>query len=290
MNDCTLCPRNCHVDRSKKLGFCMANDKLKIAKADLFYYEEPCISNKYGSGAIFFSNCNLKCIFCQNYDISIKNIGREITIEEFSDICIDLQNKKAININLVTPTIYVPFVIEGIKLAKQKGLKIPIIYNSSGYENVDTIKMLDGYIDIYLPDFKYFNNQIALKYSKVNNYKEVCITAIEEMYKQVGKCKFQNGILKKGIIVRHLMLPNMEDDSKKILKYLYNTYKNNIYISLMNQYTPIKKLKYKELNKTIDEKIYEDIINYAYDLGIRNCFVQEEDSKGKCFIPDFKQK
>lgn len=287
MNDCILCPRLCHVNRNKEVGFCKANDKLKIAKADLFYYEEPCLGT---SGAIFFSNCNLKCIFCQNYEISTNNIGKEITIEEFSNICINLQNKGADNINLVTPTIYVPLIIKGLDLAKKKGLNIPIIYNSSGYETVETLKLLEGYIDIYLPDFKYFNNEIAVKYSKAYNYKEICIKALEEMTRQVSKCKFKNNLLKKGVIVRHLMLPNMENDTKEILNYLYNTYKDNIYISLMNQYTPIKKLKYNELNNTLDEKIYENMIDYAYNLGIRNCFVQEQDSKGKCFIPDFTQK
>ena len=253
----------------------------------MFYYEEPCLGT---SGAIFFSNCNLRCIFCQNYEISTNNIGKEITIEEFSNICITLQNKGADNINLVTPTIYVPLIIKGLDLAKEKGLNIPIIYNSSGYETVETLKLLEGYIDIYLPDFKYFNNEIAVKYSKAFNYKEICIKALEEMTRQVSKCKFKNNLLKKGVIVRHLMLPNMENDTKEILNYLYNTYKDNIYISLMNQYTPIKKLKYNELNNTLDEKIYENMIDYAYNLGIRNCFVQEQDSKGKCFIPDFTQK
>ena len=229
MNDCILCPRLCHVNRNKEVGFCKANDKLKIAKADLFYYEEPCLGT---SGAIFFSNCNLRCIFCQNYEISTNNIGKEITIEEFSNICITLQNKGADNINLVTPTIYVPLIIKGLDLAKEKGLNIPIIYNSSGYENVETLKLLEGYIDIYLPDFKYFNNEIAVKYSKAFNYKEICIKALEEMTRQVSKCKFKNNLLKKGVIVRHLMLPNMENDTKEILNYLYNTYKDNIYISL----------------------------------------------------------
>lgn len=287
--NCNLCPRNCNINRYETLGFCMAPPKIKIAKADLFFYEEPCISGNNGSGAIFFSHCNLKCIFCQNYEISTNNIGKEITIDKFSDIMINLQNKGALNINLVTPTMYIPLIKKGIIKAKEKGLNIPIIYNTSGYENVEALKILDGLIDVYLPDFKYYNDNLAYKYSNIKNYKETVKNAIDEMYRQTGKITFdKNGIIKKGVIVRHLMLPNMEDDSKKIIEYLYKKYKDNIFLSIMNQYTVIKPLKYKELNKTIEKKVYDDVINYAYDLGIRNAYIQEGRTQKKSFIPDFK--
>ena len=266
----------------------MAKDKIKIARADLHYWEEPCISGKNGSGTIFFSNCNLKCIFCQNYEISTENIGQEITIEKFSNICIDLQNKKALNINLVTPTHFVPLIIEGIKLARKKGLKIPIVYNTSGYENIETIKMLNGYIDIYLPDLKYYSDFYAIKYSNCKNYFKFASQAIEEMYNQVGKPIFEKGILKKGVIVRHLILPNLTKDSKRILKYLYEKYNDNIFISIMNQYTNIKKLEYDNLNRTITNKEYNDVINYACDLGIKNAYIQKGKTQKKSFIPDFK--
>ena len=286
---CNLCPRNCNVDRSKTLGFCKAPNKLKIARADLYYYEEPCISGKDGSGTIFFSYCNLKCIFCQNYEISSDHIGKFITVDKFSDICLDLQNKGALNINLVTPTHYIDLIKEGLILAKKKGLTIPIVYNTSSYEKVDSLKLLEGLIDVYLPDFKYYNDDIAIKYSSAYNYVNIAKDAIEEMYRQVGPCKFdKNGIIKKGVIVRHLLLPNMEEDSKKIIKYLYDTYKDNIYMSIMNQYTPIKKLEYKELNEKVKKSIYDEVIDYAYDLGIRNAFIQVGKTQKKSFIPDFK--
>lgn len=287
--NCNSCPRNCNINRYETLGFCMAPPKIKIAKADLFFYEEPCISGNNGSGAIFFSHCNLKCIFCQNYEISTNNIGKEITIDNFSDIMINLQNKGALNINLVTPTMYIPLIKKGIIKAKEKGLNIPIIYNTSGYENVEALKILDGLIDVYLPDFKYYNDNLAYKYSNIKNYKETVKNAVDEMYRQTGKITFdKNGIIKKGVIVRHLMLPNMEDDSKKIIEYLYKKYKDNIFLSIMNQYTVIRPLKYKELNKIIEEKVYDDVINYAYDLGIRNAYIQEGRTQKKSFIPDFK--
>jgi len=293
MNDlltkCNLCPRHCNINRHETVGFCKATDTLKIARADLHFFEEPCISGDKGSGTIFFTYCNLKCVFCQNYEISSDNIGKEISIERFSEICLNLQNKGALNINLVTPTHYIPLIKEGLKLAKLKGLTIPIVYNTSSYETTDSLKLLDGLIDIYLPDFKYYNDDIAIKYSSAPNYVNVCKDAIAEMYRQVGKPVFdEDGIMKKGVIVRHLLLPNMEDDSKKIIEYLYNTYKDNIYMSIMNQYTPMKKLKYEELNHTINDDIYDDVINFAYDLGVRNAFIQEGETQKKSFIPDFK--
>ena len=292
LDKCNLCPRNCNVNRNKgELGFCKAGNKIKIARYSLHMWEEPCISGEQGSGTIFFSNCNLKCIYCQNYFISTLNNGDEYTIEEFADICLELQSRGANNINLVTPTLYVPQIINGIKKAKKNGLTIPIIYNTSSYENVETIKLLKGIIDVYLPDLKYIDNDISKKYSGIDNYFEIATKAIQEMYNQQPKCAFdKNGIIKKGVIVRHLLLPNMEEDSKRILKYLYDTYKDNIFISIMNQYTPIRKLKYNELNKKIEEKKYNEIIDYAWNIGIRNAFTQEEGTQSESFIPDFKKK
>lgn len=287
--NCNLCPRNCNINREKEHGYCHANNKLKIARAALHYYEEPCISGTNGSGAIFFTYCNLKCIFCQNYEISTKNIGKEISIEKLSDICLNLQKEGANNINLVTPTHYIPLIKEALIKAKNKGLTIPIIYNTSGYEKVSSLKLLEGLIDIYIPDLKYKSEILGKKYSNAPDYFNITTKAIKEMYRQVGKPKFsKEGIMQKGLIVRHLAIPENEKDSKEILSYLYNTYKNNIYISLMNQYTPIKKTKYNELNRKLSKKEYYNLIDYAISLGIENCFVQEEGTQKKSFIPDFK--
>lgn len=289
LKKCNLCPRNCQVDRSKTVGICGMKNKLVIAKAYLHMWEEPCISGVNGSGTIFFTGCNLKCIFCQNREISTKLVGKEVTIEEFSNICLNLQKQGAHNINLVTPTHFVPLIIEGLKLAKEKGLTIPIVYNTSGYENVDTIKMLDGLIDIYLPDLKYYNDEYAIKYSHAPNYFNIASQAISEMFKQVGKPKFdKNGMMTKGIIVRHMMMPNLLEDTKKILDYLYQTYHHDIYISIMNQYTPIKHFEhFTELNNKVNENDYDEIINYALDLGIEKAFIQEGETALDSFIPDF---
>ena len=288
-NKCNLCPRNCLVDRNKTIGVCGMKDKLVVAKAYLHMWEEPCISGDNGSGTIFFTGCNLKCIFCQNREISTKLIGQEITIEEFSNICLNLEKQGAHNINLVTPTHFVPLIVAGLKLAKEKGLSIPIIYNTSSYENIETIKMLNGVIDIYLPDLKYFDEEYAIKYSHAPNYFNIATDAITEMYKQVGKPVFdENGIMTKGVIVRHMMMPNLKEDTKKILAYLYKTYQDNIYISIMNQYTPIKHFeRYKELNNKVSNNDYDEIINYALDLGIKKAFIQEGDTAVDSFIPNF---
>ena len=286
---CNLCIRNCNINRDNAFGFCHTNNNIKIAKYMLYNYEEPCISGSKGSGAIFFSNCNLKCVYCQNYEISLEEYGKEISIEEFSNICLELQNKGAHNINLITPGHYALKIKEGLILAKKKGLTIPIVYNTNSYENVNTIKQLNGIIDIYLPDFKYYDDSLAIKYSSAPGYMENTKKVIAEMYKQVGKPVFEDNIMKKGIIVRHLMLPTLFDDTKNIIKYLYETYGNNIYISIMNQYTPMKHFDDELLNKTITKEEYNYIIDYAYDLGIRNCFVQEDETCSKSFIPSFKE-
>ena len=276
------------VNRYKKQGFCGLSNKLKVSLAKPFFYEEPPISGSKGSGTIFFSGCNLKCVFCQNMDISKYNHGLNISIKRLSEIMLELQEKMVHNINLVTPTMYIPSIVKAIKKAKKNGLNIPIVYNSSGYENVEALKLLDGYIDVYLPDFKYFNNDFAIKYSKAANYKENTILAIQEMVRQTGPCIFdKNGLIKKGVIVRHLMLPGLTNDSKNILKYLYETYHDDIFISIMNQYTPNKYVKEKELKKMITKKDYEEVIDYALELGIQNAFCQLDGTVSESFIPEF---
>lgn len=288
---CKLCPRKCGVDRSHgEIGFCGASDKLKIARSDLHFWEEPCIAGDVGSGTVFFSHCTLKCVYCQNYKISTKNQGRIVTEDELAHCFLDLQEKGALNINLVTPTHYVPQIIDALKIAKEKGLTLPVLYNTSGYENPETLELLKGYVDIFLPDFKYFDENLGKKYSGAEDYPEVTKNAIAKMFELVGKCHFdENGIIKKGVIVRHLMLPGQEEDSKKILEYLYETYGDEIYISIMSQYTPLPTLpkKFPELNRKIDMKIYDEVIDFAVDLGIENAFIQEEESASESFIPEF---
>ena len=284
---CSLCHRNCNINRYEEKGICNASNNLKIARAALHYWEEPCISGEEGSGTIFFSNCNLKCIFCQNREISTKGFGKEVSIEKLSEICLELQEKGANNINLVTPTHYVPSIIKSIKQAKEKGLKIPVVYNTSTYENIDTIKMLKDTVDVYLPDLKYKDNNLAKKYSNVKDYFKYATENIDEMYKQVGKPIFEKDLMKKGIIVRVLLLPGHLDDAKEIIKYLYDKYNNHIYISIMNQYTPVNKLKYDNLNRKVTEKEYDELINYAIDLGVENAFIQEGETQSESFIPSF---
>lgn len=289
LSRCSICPRHCHVNRNNhEVGLCKVGNKLKIAKADLHFWEEPPISGTRGSGTIFFTGCNLRCAFCQNYDISTNNIGKEVSISRFADICLELQARKAHNINLVTPTVYIPLIIDGLKLAKKRGLKIPIIYNTSGYENVDQIKKLNGLIDIYLPDFKYYDNAVATKYSMAPNYKEVTTIAIDEMFHQVGEPKYdKKGIMKKGVIVRHLLLPTHLEDSKKVMDYLYDIYHNKVCVSIMNQYTVTRQLPFTELNQKVTDDDYDELINYACVIGITNAFMQESETADECFIPDF---
>lgn len=289
LNKCEICPRKCKVNRNNgELGYCKASNKMKIGGYHLHMWEEPIITGKNGSGTIFFSYCNLRCAYCQNYDLSFDSVGEYITIERLSDIMLELQEMQAENVNLVTPTHYIPLIKNSIVLAKEKGLKIPIVYNTSGYESVEILKTLEGLIDIYLPDFKYYDNSLG-KYSSVADYFNITSLALKEMYRQVGKPKYnKKGMLKKGVIVRHLVLPNNYQDSKKIINYLYQEYKDNIILSIMNQYTITKITKYPELNQKVDPKEYDNLIDYAYNLGIRNCFTQEEESQSESFIPKFK--
>lgn len=286
LKKCDLCPRNCLVNRYEKLGYCRAKAKLKIALASIHMWEEPVISGRDGSGTIFFSHCNLGCIFCQNYKIR-NGYGKEITIKRFSEICLELQSRGANNINLVTPTHYVTLIRKGLIQAKNRGLIIPIVYNTSSYENEATIENMKELVDVYLADLKYYDDSYAKKYSNCNNYFEVATKAIGKMVEQVGSPIIHNGLMKRGVIVRVLLLPGLLEDAKKIIKYLYETYHDNIYISIMNQYTPVDKYVYEELNNKVAESVYDELVNFAYDIGVRNAFIQEGETQNDSFIPNF---
>lgn len=291
LSSCTLCPHMCKINRNNgKIGRCKSTSNVKIALSSLHHFEEPCISGKNGSGTVFFSNCNLSCVFCQNYKISQQGLGHEISIDELANIFLEQQNKGAENINLVTPTMYVPQIIEALKIAKKNGLHLPIIYNSNGYENVETIKLLNGYIDVYLPDLKYFDNDLAKKYSGINNYFEYATKAIQEMYFQVGLPKFdENGLIKKGIIIRHLVLPNHIDNSKKVLLWIKENMPKDIYISLMAQYFPTHKAKdIEDLNRKLTTEEFEEIKNYLDELNLYNGYFQELGEHEEEYVPDFK--
>lgn len=290
LKSCKVCPHKCKVNRLEgKKGRCKCDDKVKIALASVHNYEEPCISGKNGSGTVFFSNCNLNCMYCQNYEISQNGKGKVISIKHLAEIFINQQNKNVNNINLVTPTMYVPQIIEAIKIAKENGLNIPIIYNSNGYENVETIKMLNGYIDIYLPDLKYYSNKIAKKYSNIDNYFEIAVDAIKEMQNQVGNPIFdENGIIKKGVIIRHLILPNHLQNTKNILKYIKENFDKNTYISIMAQYFPTYKAKEDYLiNRKLTKKEYKEIERYLYLLNLKNGYIQELGDHEEEYVPNF---
>lgn len=292
LSQCTLCPRNCHCDRTNgKKGYCKVSEQLLVARAALHMWEEPCISGESGSGTVFFSGCALGCVYCQNYNIAKAITGKIITVERLAQIFLELQQKKASNINLVTPGHYTPQILQALSIAKSEGLNIPIVYNSSGYEKTETLRLLEGYIDIYLPDFKYMSEVISKKYSNCYDYASYAREAVNEMYRQVGKPVFDpNGIMKRGVIVRHLTLPGCLEDSKQILEYLYHTFQDNIFISIMNQYTPLAHVKsYPELNRKITDKEYDELVDYAISLGVENGFIQEGDTASESFIPEFNE-
>lgn len=291
LEKCKICPHNCGVNRlNGNIGRCKSNGNIKLAMASIHNFEEPCISGENGSGTVFFSNCNMNCVFCQNYKIRQQGLGREISIEELAEIFIDEQNKNAENINLVTPTMYVYHIIEAIKIAKNKGLKIPIVYNSNGYENVETIKKLKGYIDIYLPDLKYYDDDLAFKYSGVKNYFENATSAIKEMYNQVGSPVLdENGMMKKGLIIRHLVLPNNLQNSKDVLKWINDNIDKKVFVSVMAQYFPTNKAKdFPEINRKLTKEEYEEIENYLYSLDLDNGYIQELGEHEEEYVPDFE--
>ncbi len=290
LNKCYICPNKCGVNRlNKEYGICRADNNIKVALISLHKFEEPCISGKQGSGTVFFSNCNLKCVYCQNYKISQEGKGEYITIEELADKFIYLQSIGAHNINLVTPTIYTYHIIEAIKIAKKNGLKIPIIYNTNGYENIETIKKLKGYIDVYLPDLKYYYDEIAYKYSGIKNYFEISTNAIKEMYNQVGYPQFdKDGMITKGLIIRHLILPNNLDNSKKVLKWIDKNIDKRVYVSIMTQYFPCYKAReHIEINRKLNIKEYNIMENYIFKLNIDNGYMQDLEDNEEKYVPNF---
>lgn len=287
-----MCPRHCEVERGDgEKGFCQETNRLRIARAALHMWEEPCISGEEGSGTVFFTGCNLRCVYCQNYDLSRSETGKEISVSRLAEIFLELQQKGANNINLVTPTHFVPQIIVALQIAREQGLFLPIVYNTGGYESEETLAMLDGWIDVYLPDFKYWDSEQALRYSKAQDYPETAKEAIREMYRQTGACRFdENGKIQKGVIARHLLLPGELVPAKKIVQYLYETYGDDIYMSLMNQYTPLgtlDKIKYPELGRKITEKEYDELVDYAIDIGVECAYIQEGDTAEESFIPPF---
>ena len=286
---CNLCPRNCNVDRSQQKGYCGQTDKIKVARASLHMWEEPCISGERGSGTVFFSGCGLKCVFCQNFDIAKGDTGKEITVERLAEIFCELKEKGAHNINLVTGDHFVPEIIKALDIAKINGMDLPIVFNTSSYINKETIKKLEDYVDIYLADFKYFDNETAKKYSNADNYLQVAKIAIEEMVSQKGTPVYDDeGMMKKGVIVRHLLMPGFLQESKAIIRYVYEEYGERVVLSIMNQYTPLKQVeKYPEINRKVSEYEYESLINYAISIGVREAYVQEGETAEESFIPPF---
>ena len=285
---CNICPHKCQVNRIKgQVGRCKSGNKVKIALYSIHNFEEPCISGKNGSGTIFFSNCNLNCVFCQNYEISQLGQGKEFEINGLADIMIKEQEKGVENINLVTPTSYIIQIAESIKIAKGKGLKIPIVYNTNSYENIESLKLLDGLVDIYLPDLKYYYNKLGKRYSNVDNYFEIATNAILEMYRQVGNVQIDsNGILQKGVVIRHLVLPNHIENSKKVLKWIKENLDNKVFVSIMAQYFPTYKAKdIEKINRKLTKKEYQEIMEYVDSIGLDNGYVQELGEHEEEYVP-----
>lgn len=288
---CMLCPRECHANRSEgESGICgVSGTQIYGARATLHMWEEPCISGEQGSGTVFFSGCPLRCVYCQNYDLAHAQRGIGITVERLAEIFLELQEKGANNINLVTPTHYTPEIIRAVGLAKEWGLRLPIIYNCSGYEKVETLRMLEGIVDIYLTDFKYMDSKMAKRYSKAADYPEVVKAALTEMVKQQPTALFdERGMMRQGVIVRHLLLPGYLKNGKDVVEYVYGTFGNQVYLSLMNQYTPLAHLEmFPELNRTVTEQEYDELVDYAIALGVENGFIQEGETAEESFIPAF---
>ena len=288
--NCLLCPRKCGINRSTgQTGVCGVSSKIRVARAALHYWEEPCISGEKGSGAVFFSGCSLHCVFCQNREISDGKAGKVISKERLSDIFIELADKGANNINLVTPGQYIPDIVWAVSDARRRGMELPIVYNTSGYEDAKELKLLEGIVDVYLPDFKYMDSALSAKYSRAKDYPSVAKQALSEMVRQQPDVVIDDatGLIQKGVIVRQLLLPGHVNDAKAILKYLHDTYQNSIYISMMSQFTPIALKDYPEINRTVTGREYERLIDYAIKIGITNAFIQEGDVAKDSFIPAF---
>lgn len=299
LEKCTVCPRACGVNRNAGVrGRCHENATVEISRASLHLWEEPPISGAFGSGTVFFTGCSLGCIYCQNHNIADGNNGIPVTPDGLAHIFLKLQDMGANNVNLVTPTHFVPQIAEVLrKVRNEKTLRIPVVYNTSAYESVDTLKMLDGLVDIYLPDFKYCESDIAEKYSAAADYPAVAKEAIIEMVRQVGSPLFytsptgEEDMLKKGVIIRHLVLPGCVSNSKKVLKTIRDTFGDDVIVSIMNQYTPLDlaALKdYPELCRKVTAEEYDEILEYALDIGMNSAFVQEDEAAVESFIPNFE--
>lgn len=293
-DECTLCPRMCHANRTKgSLGVCGESSKLMVARASLHPWEEPCISGDNGSGTVFFSGCPLHCVYCQNHEIANGTIGKEISPDRLADIFMELQSQKAHNINLVTPTHYIPHIVTAIDKARTMGLTVPIVYNTSGYETPDSLELLRGYVDIFLTDFRYMDSNTALDYSNAPDYPNVAKEALKKMFELVGTPKFdESGLMKRGIICRILVLPDHYKEAFDILLYLYNTYHDDIYVSLLHQYTPLMSKipdgdKFNSLKRPLDDYEYNYVLDGAIELGMENVFVQDEGASSDSFIPEF---
>lgn len=291
MGDCTLCPRRCHVNRLQgQRGACGMTAELRIARAALHPWEEPCISGEQGSGTVFFSGCPLQCVYCQNHEIAAGRLGKPCTTEQLAETFLDLQAQHAHNINLVTPTHMMPRILDALQLAKEKGLRIPIVYNTGGYENPETLKLLEGWVDIYLTDFKYMSAALSGAYSHAADYAEMAKPALAEMVRQTGEARFSpDGMMRRGVIVRHLLLPGQTADSKTVVEYLYRTYGDKIWISLMNQYTPLEWVQEDPvLHRRVTQAEYDAVVDYAVELGVENGFTQEGEAASESFIPQFE--
>ena len=285
--NCRLCARNCGVNRTQTAGYCKMKNDIYISRAALHFWEEPPISGTDGSGTIFFSGCSLSCVFCQNIEISRGRNGKMVSIDRLAEIMTELEEKGAHNINLVTPTHYIPSIAEAIRIAKANGLSIPIVYNTGSYDTPEALKILDGLVDIYLPDLKYYTSKTAAEYSNAKDYPRVSRAAIAEMYRQVGDPMLdEKGIMTKGVIVRILLLPGRVAEAKLSLKYLLDTYGDSIYVSLMNQYTPMPNIP-PPLNRRITREEYADLVSYAEKIGLKNGFTQDFGTAKESFIPSF---
>lgn len=289
LSRCSLCPRDCGADRTKgQRGFCRMTEEIRLARAALHMWEEPCISGTKGSGTVFFTGCPLRCVFCQNHSIAIGDTGKAVSIDRLVEIFFELKEKGAHNINLVTPTHYVPQLVEALGQARAQGLALPVVYNTSSYETTDTLRMLEGLVDIYLPDFKYADGALAAKYSHAPDYPKVATAAIHEMLRQVGVPVFQGDMLQKGVIIRHLVLPSHTKDSKAVIRHLLDEYGQKVYISIMNQYTPMEGLEaYPELQRRVTKREYERVVDYAIEAGLEQGFIQDGDTAKESFIPNF---
>lgn len=289
LESCRLCPRACGINRlAGEMGNCGAGAQPKVALVCLHQWEEPCLTDKNGAGTVFFSYCNLHCVFCQNKEISQNGEGKEITVERLAEIFIEQQIRGAATLDLVTPSHFVPQIIEALKIAKKNGLHLPIVYNSNAYENMETIELLNGWVDVFLPDLKYAEEESACRYSDAKGYFAAATAAIGKMVELVGRPVFEHGLMKRGVLIRHLILPGRIKESMQIVKWIWENFGNSVYVSLMNQFTPLHRVaEYPEINRRLTTYEYDKVVNYAWDLGLRSCFIQEGRTASEKFVPHF---